>query len=266
VDIDSHTMARLDAIEIKSRPGGSYPKHVTFDQAEFQVRCEWGLPGLRELGAVSDVIVIVDVLSFTTAIDIATARGGVVFPYSLKGESAASYARSLDAELASPERDSGFSLSPASLRSLPAGYRLVLPSPNGAALSFKADHPIVLAACLRNAAAVAPAAARLGSTVAVIPAGEMWSTGEFRPSIEDWIGAGAVIAACTGSHSPEASLAAAVFNHFREDLSRTLRACVSGKELIERGFGLDVDLAAELNVSTNVPRLVNRAFVSAVVR
>ncbi len=235
---------------------------MTFDQSEFQVRCEWGLPGLRELGAVSDVIVIVDVLSFTTAIDIATARGGVIFPYPLKGESAASYAGSLNAHLASADRDSGFSLSPASLRDLPSGYRLVLPSPNGAALSFAVTHPIVLAGCLRNAAAVARTAARLGSTVAVIPAGEMWATGELRPSLEDWIGAGAVIAACTGSQSPEASLAAAGFSYFRENLSQALRESVSGKELIERGFGLDVGLAAELNVSTNVPRLVNRAFVS----
>ena len=242
----------------------SYPERVTFDQAEFQVRCEWGLRGLRELAPVSDVIVIIDVLSFTTAIDIATARGGVVFPYPLKGEAAASYADSLDARLASPDRGSGFSLSPASLRSLPPGYRLVLPSPNGAALSFAVDHPIVLAACLRNAAAVARAAARLGETVAVIPAGETWGAGELRPSVEDWLGAGAVIAACGGSHSPEASLAAAAFSYFREDLSGALRASGSGKELIERGFGLDVGLAAELNVSTNSPRLVTRAFVSAI--
>ena len=99
---------------------------VTFDQAEFEVRCEWGLQRLGALGAISDVIVIVDVLSFTTAIDIATARGGVIFPYPLKGESAADYANSLNAKLASPDRTKGFSLSPASLRGLPAGYRLVL--------------------------------------------------------------------------------------------------------------------------------------------
>jgi 2-phosphosulfolactate phosphatase len=207
--------------------------------------------------------VIVDVLSFTSAIDIATARGVVVFPYPLQDESAASYASSLDAHLASPDRGSGFSLSPASLCNIPAGYRMVLPSPNGAALSFSVDHPIVLAACLRNAAAVARAAARLGSTVALIPAGEMWPTGELRPCLEDWIGAGAVIDACPGTRSPEASLAAAAFRYFRDDLAGTLRASSSGKELIERGFGLDVELAGELNVSTNVPRLVTRAFVSA---
>ena len=33
------------------------------------------------------------------------------------------------------------------------------------------------------------------------------------------------------------------------------------KAIIERGFALDVELAAELNVSTNVARLVDRAFL-----
>jgi len=235
---------------------------VTFNQAEFQVRCEWGRPGLRELGAISDVIVIVDVLSFTTAVDIATARGGVVFPYPLKGESAAAYADSVNAKVAFTDRTQGFSLSPASLRSLPAGYRLVLPSPNGAALCFGADHPIVLTGCLRNAKAVAQAALSLGSTVAVIPAGEMWPTGELRPSLEDWVGAGAIVASLPASRSPEARLAAAAFEHFRHSLPQALRDSVSGKELIERGFARDIDLAAELNVSRNVPHPVNRAFVS----
>jgi len=235
---------------------------VTFDQAEFDVRCEWGLQGLRELGTISDVMVIVDVLSFTTAVDIATARGGVIFPYPLKDESAAVYADSLNAKVASPDRNRGFSLSPSSLRSLPAGYRLVLPSLNGAALSFGANHRVVLAGCLRNATAVARAAANLGSTVAVIPAGEQWHMGGLRPSLEDWVGAGAVIAALSGKRSPEAQLAAAAFDHFRDSLSQALRESVSGKELIERGFRADVDIAAGLNVSENIPHLVNRAFVS----
>ncbi len=233
---------------------------MIYDQAEFEVRCEWGAQGLRELEAVSDVIV--DVLSFATAVDVATARDGVIFPYPLKGQSAAEYARSVDAKLASTERGAGFSLSPASLRSVPDGYRLVLPSPNGAALSYRANHSIVLTACLRNAAAVARAAAGLGSSVAVIPAGEMWPTGELRPSVEDWVGAGAVISALPGTRSPEAELAAAAFDHFRERLSQALRQSVSGKELIERGFGMDVEIAAELNVSENVPRLFDRAFVA----
>jgi 2-phosphosulfolactate phosphatase len=235
---------------------------VTFGQTEFEVRCEWGRYGLREVGETSDVVIIVDVLSFTTEIDIATSRGGTVFPYPFRDESAERYAASMGAELATANRTSGFSLSPHSLRNLPSGYRLVLPSPNGAALCYAADHPILLAACLRNADAVARTAARLGSTVAVIPAGEMWPGGDLRPCFEDWVGAGAVIAAFTGRRSPEAELAAAAFEHFRERLPRVLRESASGQELIERGCGPDVDLASELNVSENVPRLIDRAFVS----
>jgi len=64
------------------------------------------------------------------------------------------------------------------------------------------------------------------------------------------------------SPSPEAALAAAAFDHCREGLSQALRESVSGKELMARGFGLDIDIAAELNVSENVPRFVNGAFVS----
>ena len=234
---------------------------MTFDQSEFQVRCEWGIQGLRTLAPISDVIVIVDVLSFSTAVDIGVAQGGVILPYPLKGPAAAAYADSVEANLAARERDSGFSLSPSSLRNLPSGYRLVLPSPNGAALSFSADHPVILTACLRNAAAVAHAANKLGQTVAVIPAGEIWEDGTLRPSFEDWIGAGAVISTLSGSYSPEAQIAVGAFHRVRSSLE-DLRACSSGKELIERGFVSDVDLAAECNVSHTVPRLVDRAFVS----
>jgi 2-phosphosulfolactate phosphatase len=237
-----------------------YSQRVSFNQAEFGVRCEWGLRGLRDLAPISDVVIIVDVLSFSTALDLGTSRGGIIFPYPLKGDSATAYAASLNAQLASVSRGVGLSLSPTSLRSMEAGCRLVLPSPNGAALSFSADHRNVLAACLRNATAAAALAARLGSTIAVIPAGETWDTGDLRPSLEDLVGAGAVIASLPGKKSPDAQLAAAGFEYFRKTLPQTLRHCGSGKELIERGFAPDVELAAEFNVSSNVPCLRDRAF------
>lgn len=235
---------------------------MIFDQADFQVRCEWGAEGLRELAPVSDVVILVDILSFTTAVDIATARGAVIFPFPLKDASASRYANSIAATLASPDRSQGFSLSPASLQGLPSGYRLVLPSPNGAALAYSANHPSVLAACLRNATAVARTAARLGSTIALIPAGEMWPGGALRPALEDLIGAGAVISALPGSRSPEATLAAVAFEQFRGELLHAIRASGSGQELMERSSAADLELAAELDVSDNVPRLVNRMFAS----
>lgn len=232
---------------------------ATFDQADWNIRCEWGLRGLAELAPQSDVVVVIDVLSFTTAIDIAVSRGAAIFPYPHKGVDAAAYATAVGAAAASFDRGSGFSLSPASLQS--AGSRLVLPSPNGAALSFSIHHPTVLAGCCRNAGAIARTAAEQGSTFAVIPAGETWPTGELRPCLEDWIGAGAVVSQLPGTRSPEAELAVACFERFRSDLDAALRQASSGKELIERGFAFDVDLAAELDVSDTVPQLVGRCFI-----
>lgn len=235
---------------------------ATFNQSEFEIRCEWGRHGLEEIAPISEIVVVVDVLSFSTAVDIATSRGAIVFPYPFKNDSAAAYADSVGANLASGKRGGGFSLSPDSLRSIPEGHKLVLPSPNGSALCFSAQCPYVLTPCLRNARAAAEAARRIGATIAVIPAGETWDDGSLRPSLEDLIGAGSVIAGLPGRRSPEAELAVAAFERFAHDLPAALRSCASGKELIERGFAADVDLAAELNVSGNVPVLKDGAFVS----
>jgi 2-phosphosulfolactate phosphatase len=232
-----------------------------FDQREFEIRCEWGLRGLSELDPISDVVIVVDVLSFSTAVDIATGRGAAVFPYPLKDASAKAHADAVGAELASSKREAGFSLSPRSLLAVPPGYRLVLPSPNGGALCFAARCPNLLTACLRNASAVAEAAAGLGSSMALVPAGETWASGEIRPSLEDLIGAGSVIARLPGRRSPEAELAVAAFERFRANLYSALRECGSGKELIARGFAADVELAAQYDISQTAPRLVDQAFV-----
>jgi 2-phosphosulfolactate phosphatase len=237
---------------------------VKFDQSAWPVRCEWGLRGIETLAPSSAVVIIVDILSFTTAVDVAVERGAAIFPYPLKGEAAARYAVECRAELASADRASGYSLSPSSLSTIGAGSRLVLPSPNGARLAHAALGGIVLAACLRNARAVAEFARSQGETVAVIPAGEIWDDGSPRVSFEDLLGAGAVISALPGAKSPESRLAAAAFEALRPDLGAALRGCGSGLELIERGFLRDIELAVQLNVSRAVPLLNReRAFVRA---
>jgi 2-phosphosulfolactate phosphatase len=223
------------------------------------VVCEWGLAGLQACLARSDAVVVVDVLSFCTSVDIAVSRGSAILPYAWRDDRAAAFAQEQGALLAG-RRDVGFSLSPASLQALPHGSRLVLPSPNGATLSLATGVTPTFAGCLRNARAVARAAAALGKRVTVIAAGEQWRGGGLRFALEDWLGAGAVIHGLPGSRSAEAAAAEAAFLHGRDQLLDIMVACESGRELIERGFSEDVRLAAALGVSGFAPRLTDGAY------
>lgn len=235
------------------------------DQSTFSVRFEWGGCGLDSVGPECDVIIIVDVLSFSTCVDVAVSRGAVILPYIYRDESAPQYAAEQGALLALKDRVTagGYSLSPTSLTTIPSGTRLVLPSPNGSTLSLRAaGYTTTLTACLRNATAAAYSAARGRSTISVIAAGELWDDGSLRPAWEDFVGAGAVIAHLPGLRSPEAQAACDVFIQAKRQLPQLLRDCSSGRELIERGFAADVDLAAEFDVSTCVPYLKDNAYVA----
>ncbi|KST67648.1 2-phosphosulfolactate phosphatase [Mastigocoleus testarum] len=233
---------------------------MTFTQSQFDIRCEWGRNGVKQLAPISDVVIIIDILSFSTCIDIATSRGATVFPYQWKDESASRFAKSMNAELAQKRGGNGYSLSPASLTQISRDTQLVLPSPNGSSLSLATRKTPTLAGCLRNCRAVALAAMGYGNKIAVIPAGERWEDGSLRPAFEDLVGAGAIISHLTGSLSLEAQAAASVFHSTKPNLKTLLKQCGSGKELIERGFERDVDLAAELDVSECVPVLVDGAY------
>src|SRR5438093_239720 len=146
-------------------------------QEGFQRRFDWGLSGARRLAPHVDVAVVVDVLSFATSVDIAVARGCEVVPGPWQDERRADVAAAeagpvLAVGRSETSSDHPYSLSPASLTDIPRGTRLVLPSPNGAAICLGiAGYGVsAFVGCLRNAAAVASAAAAAGATVAVIAA------------------------------------------------------------------------------------------------
>lgn len=242
-----------------------------FDQSAFQARFEWGPQGAKELARNSRVIVVVDVLRFTTALDAAVSRGAAVYPYQWRDDSAQRFANEVGALLAGLKEnataDNPFSLSPVSMASATARTKIVLPSPNGAEVSLAADAAgaTVLAGCLRNASAVARAALEIGLPVAVIAAGERRKeSGTLRPCFEDLIGAGAILDSmglADDAYSPEATEARSAFKAAAPHLETALFQCSSGRELAERGFDADVEHAAMLDVSGAVPILTHRAFV-----
>lgn len=220
--------------------------------------------GAKALAEHCDVLVLIDVLSFSTALTVAVEQGAKVWPHT-GGESARQLARDIDAVLAGNRSShEGLTLSPASLLGLAPETRLILPSPNGSSIAFAAlnGSPSVVAGCLRNASAVGRYLRDTGR-IGLVPAGERWSDGSLRPAYEDLVGAGAVADRLRAfdpsvALSPEAEAAALAFRSLRP-----LDTCASGAELVERGFAQDVQIASDVDGSSVVPVLAEGRFVAA---
>lgn len=112
-----------------------------------------------------------------------------------------------------------------------------------------------MAACLRNAGAVARWLVATGGTVGLMPAGERWPDGSLRPAYEDLVGAGSVAARL----GPDAEAAVATYRGWSVD---RLFDCRSGRELVDAGFGDDVLVAAEEDADDVVPVLRGGAFTA----
>jgi 2-phosphosulfolactate phosphatase len=229
-------------------------------QGRYRVRFQWGpvmAPALAE-----GICVVVDVLRFTTAVEAAVTCGVAVYPCRWRDARAADFAKSVSAVLAGGRGTAEPSLSPSSMGDLPPGTSVVLPSPNGSTCSILASDAgaRVVAGCLRNATAVGAWADEAEGPVTVIACGERWPDGSLRPSLEDLLGAGAILASMGGSPSPEARAAIAAFRDAAGSLPEVLGQCASGRELSEKGRQADIGYAAQLNVSTTVPVLTNGAF------
>lgn len=242
-----------------------------FAQSAYQVRFDWEAAGAAAIRGNVDVIVVVDVLSFGTAVDRALAAGVEVFPY--YGDDAAGYAASHDAALAAQAHSREEpSLSPASFPDALSGSRVVLPSPNGSRLCFElaGGSAEVVVASLRNRRAVAEWVLERQNAkggrfrVAVVAAGERWPDGAARFAVEDLLGAGAVIESLIDvglDHcSPEAAAAGSAFAGMKQAVRHLLKASGSGRELVQAGFADDVLLATELDVSSTVPVLREWSF------
>ena len=259
--------------ELTAGPEGARaPEFCT--QEGFAYRFDWGMEGLAALAPSSTVVVVVDVLRFTSAVCCAVESEAVVLPYRWRDETAAEYAQANRALLAGRRELGEPSLSPTDLLTLAAGTRLVLPSPNGSSIAFAAQGmgvPHVLAGSLRNVGATARAAQQRarGGAIAVIAAGERWSSshGPLRPAVEDLLGAGAVLAALDPSAavghpscSPEAAAARAAFVAARPRLYEAVLHSASGRELTARGWEDDVATSAALDVAPFACRLDGAEF------
>lgn len=172
-----------------------------FDQSTYQVRLEWGVGGLERL-APADIVVVVDVLRFSSSVADAVASGATV---SLAD--AVSWSRNGAAVAAG------------------AGDAVVL---LGSLRNAAAVARAVTAVQERNQAR---------TSVAVIAAGEADAGGAVRFAVEDQLGAGAIVAALTDlgiDHtSPDAAVAAEGFRALKKALRHLIGASGSARELAD---------------------------------
>lgn len=231
-----------------------------------QVQLDWGEPAAVAAAERGEIVVLIDVLSFSTTAAIALEREAEVV---VGGPGAASVS-------SAPGRRDG--LSPARALALQPGERLVLASLNGArcAAAVADREALVILGSLRNRAAVVGYLAGLGvegrlRRVTLVACAEQRtaSSGDFagsmRPCLEDWLGAGAIAAGLEQrglTLSPDAQAAAVTYTAATAaQIGAWLRGCPSGRELTDRGFGLDVELAARVDATTSVPVLDGESMV-----
>ena len=229
-----------------------------FAQDGFDLRFDWGTPGVARLAPWCRTFVIVDILRFSTAVETGLSHGLVVQPEHWPMPRTPIR----DAYVADGSAPGGPSLSPASLRGLPEGARVVLPSLNGAncALAAADTGATVLAGSLRNATAVAKYVAECPYPIGIIAAGDLASDGTMRPAVEDMLGAAAILRHLPGTRSPEAAIAEATFT---ADLVGIVRESASARQLASVGHEDDAEWAAQLDVSTVVPLLTGEIFTIA---
>jgi 2-phosphosulfolactate phosphatase len=248
-----------------------------FDQSTYQCCVEWGKRGAREAAERADILIIVDVLSFSSTVITALNYGAIIYPYPpyLDGEN---YAEKVGAEYILGRREATEmgkpTLSPVSFQHEHAKKKYVLSSLNGAFCTWiAAEVPALLIGSLLNAASVASTANQISyitkANITVIPCGEQWSDGRenedsLRPAMEDYLGAGAILSNLEGSKSPEAEVCMAAFQNSEGKLEDWLWECGSGRELREKGFEADVRHCSRLNVFQTVPILKKDHFVDAV--
>ena len=202
-----------------------------FDQSTYQVRLDWGLAGLARL-AEADVVVIVDVLHFSSKLAEAVAEGAAI-------------------ELAETAVWSTDSVAPA------------------LAVTAAAGGATVLVGGIRNAAAVARTVHSLQeqrqarTSVALIAAGERDGSNDVRFAVEDHLAAGAIIAALTDlgiDHtSPDAAVAAEGFRALRRALGHLVSASGSARDTADADA---VAAASRLDAVSAVPVLRDRVFTA----
>lgn len=243
------------------------PRHSAFAPwSRAQVHVEWGTIGARHAADRGDIVVIVDVLSFSTEVVLAAAEDLTCLIYSdaeldaMGGiDTAAAILNARPHRRFGPRRLDDAPLLPHPHPPVP-GERVLFRSTNGAAVTCAAEAaPELLIGSLANARACAShlgqlLAAATAERVTLIACGSDTATGgehRFRPALEDWIAAGRIAAHLADRGlvlSPEAHSAACGWPG-----TKMLPACVAADALIQADLGETVTTAFAVDSTHAIP-------------
>jgi 2-phosphosulfolactate phosphatase len=190
-------------------------------QMDDAYRFDWGTSGLRAVGRGAAVIVIVDVLSYTTAVDLTVSHGGST-PGSTLCRDAGTF--------------SGAVVLAGCLRNASAVGERALAWAGGRPIAVIAAGDQTADGSVRNA------------VEDFLGAGAIFAA--LDPSA----------AVSAPRCSPEAAAARAAFMSARYRMVEHVGRCAGGLDLIERGWAEDVDIAAAVDVSRTVPILRGDTF------
>lgn len=240
------------------------PEPAWFSQDRHRCRLEWGHRGAKAAADRGDILVVVDVLSFSTTVATAAHHGVVIYPSLTRDKF--HLAERVGAEVAFRRHEvpklGRFSLSPRTFVGADRGTKVVLESLNGATCCILGKPcPHIVIGCLNNARAIAENVNGLleftERGVTILACGERWQTRfddeQLRMAVEDYLGAGAIISHIRVDKSSEAKVAAAAFEGVSGRLEETLLFSGSGIELCGKNFADDVRHAAKLDLYKCVP-------------
>lgn len=233
----------------------------------YQCNLDWGADGSRRAAERNEIVVIIDCLSFSTAVVTAVEHGAVIYPCG-RASDATTLKGKTGTELAvkRPEvpKLGRFSLSPLTLLGVEDGSKIILPSLNGASCVEAASGAhLIFAGALINARAIAAAlnglVTKTGRSITLIACGELDEAGnkeiELRQAVEDYLSAGAILDELDIKLSPEAQECRRHFIGSKEKIADIIWNSPSGVWLEDRGFGNDVEYASRLNRFDCVPVL-----------
>ena len=215
------------------------------------VKIDWGIEGLKYALRDNDIVIIVDVMRFSSAAVTAAAEGFTIYPVP-NNDKGRELAEGIGAELAGKAPEARFSLSPLSYieNRQHSNKKVVLASPNGATCAAQIkEYDTGYIGCFLNAEAVARRAEREASA----------SGRDFAP--EDYLGAGAIISFMSLPKSTDAVLCESAFNAVRDNLRGLLLESYSGRWLLQNDAQKDLEHLLRINYYDIVPEINNGKIV-----